>query len=334
MPLIMFSFYLWVTLNTISLNTATLHNIEQIGNDVPEGGFDIPDSTVQFIEEVEIPALASGKLVEVNVQDFQTVDANAIIARIDDSELKDRQEVALVGRQLLSNKLQSDLSERIARLSMEEAKAKHDSNVNTNTSSPGSVPTMEIHRSMVALERAKLEMQRVKEQKDELRLEQSVQNSEIALLEYQIKQLSATSPVSGVVLKVDKQVGEWANVGETVATVARIDRLQIPVLLKESQILHRRAEGTSVVVHWQEDGVQHSLRGRIESVEPVLRRNDEYRAMVEVENRKLSSGWLLMSGRRVTVTVYPSTSPEVVDSPATARLLNKPGSQISRPLNR
>ena len=310
---------------------------DAVDDQVPEGGFDIPDSIVQFIQEIDVPALASGKLTEVNVKDFQTIEADVVLARIDDTALKDRQQAAEVGRQLLSNKLQSNLLDQIAKLSMDEAKAKHDSNVSTNASSPGSIPTMEIHRSMLALERSKIEAQRVKEQKEDLRLELSIQSSEVAQVQHQIEQLKVISPVRGVVLKVNKQAGEWVNVGETVASVARMDRLQIPVLLSETQVLHRYAAGTSVVVHWREGNTRHSLRGRIASVEPVLRGNDDYRGMVEVENRKLSSGWLLMAGRRVTVTIYPSTSPKPNDSPATARLLNGApphhSPAIVRPLN-
>lgn len=327
-----------MTLISISLGLVfAATQIVIVDKEIPEGGIDIPDSVVQFIDEIDVPALASGKLVEVTVQDFHTIDAETVLARLDDTALKDRQHVAEVGRQLLSNKLQSSLIDQIAKLSMEEAKAKHDSNVSTNASSPGSIPTMEIHRSMLALERSKIEAQRVKEQKEDLRLELNIQSSEVAQVQHQIEQLNVISPVSGVVLKVNKQAGEWVNVGETVASVARMDRLQIPVLLSERQVLHRYAAGTSVVVHWQEGSTRHALRGRIVSVEPVLRGNDDYRALVEVENRKLSSGWLLTSGRRVTVTVYPSTSPKPTDSPATARLLNKdspnttPG--IAKPLN-
>jgi multidrug resistance efflux pump len=286
--------------------------------------FDIGDATVQFIAEIEVPALSSGQLAIVNARAYQVIDANAIIAELDPTTLKERLHVAEMRRQLLANKLQSNLAEKIADATLREAKYRYESNSNISISSPGTVSKMELNRSQVAYQLAELELQQVNERKEDFGLELSIQTAEVAAVERLIDQLRVANPVDGVVLKVEREAGEWVNAGETVATVARMDRLQIPILISETQLLQRYAKGTSVAVHWDENGTQHSLRGRIDSVDPQFRSKNEYRVFVEVENRRLPEGWLLAPGRRVTVTVYPSSARAANTSPAAARLLRSP----------
>ena len=301
-----------------------------------DAGVYVGEATVQFIAEIDIPALSSGQVTAMNVREFQSITKDAVIASLDDRTLRDRQKITEIGRQLLSNKLNSDLQKTLAETSIREARIRHEANLSSQASSPGSIPALELTRSSLALKRAELEAQSVNEQKEDLLLELNIKDAEVARVQHELKQLSATCPVSGVVLSVAKQTGEWVNIGETIATVARMDRLQIPVILNEQQLLHREAGGTSVVVQWQEKDNRYSLRGTIVLVEPIFRAENAYRAIVEIENRMLSesAGWLLNPGRKVNVTVYPQTQKQPTNSPATARLLNTPAGSSVTPIQR
>lgn len=288
------------------------------------GGIKVGDGVVQFVSEVDVPALSSGKLVTVAVEEFAPIEKDAIIAQLDDSILQDRLKVIELGRQLLLDKYQSEIEKKVADANLREAKIRHDANLSSQKSSPGSVAEMELGRSAIALTRAELESQRVFERKHELMLELKISEAELSKIQSDLQQLKIQSPVTGVVLKAAKQAGEWVNLGETIVTVARMDRLAVSIILSEKQLLHRSAVGTSVVVQWKEDERPLSLRGRIATVEPVLRNADTYKALVEIDNRQLSNGWLLTPGRRVQVIVYPQANGAESDSPATARLLNSP----------
>jgi multidrug resistance efflux pump len=310
-----------------------------VGVVTDDGGIQIDDCTVQFIAEVNVPALDAGKLVEILGQNYQSVSRGQLLGRLDDKVLLDQQRTAEIRRQLLTNRLNSDLAQQIADAAYKDARVRYDSNMNTNASSPGSVPSMELNRSLVALQRAELESKRIVEQKEELRLELNIQAAEVAAIDHQLAQLNVFSPVDGVLLSIQRREGEWVSRGETVFRVARMDRLQIPVLLREDQLLQRRAAGASCIVQWLENGVTHSLRGKIEAVDPQLYKRVEYRALVEVENRRLANGWLLAPGRRVTVKIYPADAdPSLPDdaraTPATARLLRSGESSTRGPVNR
>ena len=289
--------------------------------------FEIPDCAVQLLAEIDVPALSSGRLTTVEIKAYQSVSAMDRLAKLDDHSLQDRLKVATVRRQLLTNQLASELQEKIAMTAYRDSKARHDSNLNMQASSPASVSALELSHSQLSLQLSELELKRVAETKDELRLELNIQAAEIASIEALIDELTVVSPVAGAILSVEKQAGEWVQMGETVARVAPMDRLLIPVLLPEDRLLQRHAAGTSVTVRWQERNVTHALRGRVVGVDPQFRAKDQYRVNVEVENRKLDDGWLLLPGRRVNVTFYPDTNKaaEVADvAPATARLLQPP----------
>jgi multidrug resistance efflux pump len=289
--------------------------------------FEIADCTVQLLAEIDVPALSSGRLTAVEIKVYQSVNAMDPLAKLDDQLLQDRIKVATVRRQLLTNQLASELQDKIAITTYRDAKAQHDANLNMQAASPASVPALELSRSQLSLQRSELEIKRVAETKADLRLELNIQVAEIASIEGLINELTVVSPVTGTVLSVEKQTGEWVQIGETVARVAPMDRLLIPVLLPEYRLLQRHAAGTSVTVRWQERDVTHALRGRIVGVDPQFRGKDQYRVHVEVENRKLEGGWLLLPGRRVNVTFYPdeAKAAEVAEvAPATKRLLQPP----------
>jgi multidrug resistance efflux pump len=260
---------------------------------------------VRFLEEVEVPALESGQLVDIAVRENEAIEADQLIARLDDAPLEMRQRVAAIRRQVLRERLQDATDVELAETAYQEAKLLADTDERLHRTSPGTVSRNALQRSRLALRRAELERDRVARKRREAELELQQHEAERAHLENQLARLRINSPISGVVLQLLHAAGEWVAQGEAVARVARLDRLRVTALLHESQISPRVAVDTPVTIRWQEADITHTLRGAIASVDPQLHESGQFRVHVTIENRPLGAGWLLVPGRRVVMLVHP-----------------------------
>ena len=288
------------------------------------GSFQIEQCSVAFLEEVDVPALESGPIIALNVELNDFVEQDQLLARLDDSQLQVQRRIADIKGTLLDRRLSSELEVELANMAYQDAKLTADADARLHQSSPGSVPQLKLQKSQLSLRRAELERERVDDQRREAELQLQVHRAETEFLDHRLRRLSVQSPLSGIVLETVKRRGEWVNQGETIATVARLDRLRVTAILNESQLSMRSAKGTPVAIHWQEGSQDVSLRGTITSLDPLLHREQRYRVHIDIENRKLENGWLLLPGRDVRLTVYPRTSEQLQMPPSTARRLGLP----------
>lgn len=266
---------------------------------------EVEQCVVRYAEEVAVPALDSGPLVEVAVKQNQEVQSGQLVARLADDSLGIRRRAAELRRKIAQQRLADNLEGDFAETAYQEAVEELESNRRVYDASSGAVPLTTLRRLRLAVERANLERERVKKLRREAEIELEVQTAELELIDDHLRRLRVQSPMTGVVLSVEHQVGEWVAVGDPVARVARMDRLHVQALLSESQLLPRLAQDAPVTVRWREGEVEHVLRGRVTSVDPQMLSGGRYRLHATVENRLVQGSWLLWPGREVAMTVHP-----------------------------
>lgn len=282
----------------------------------PPAQVPVEQCVVRYAEEVAVPALDSGPLAEVAVKQNQEVRSAQLVARLDDTSLGIRRRAAELRRKIAQQRLADDVEAEFAETAYQEAIEELDANRKVYDASSGAVPLTTLRRLRLAVERANLERQRVKKLRREAEIELEVQTAELEMIDDHLRRLRVETPLSGVVLAVEHQVGEWVAIGEAVARVARVDRLHVQALLSESELLPRRASDAPVTVRWREDDVERVLRGRVVSVDPQLLSGGRYRVHAIIENRFVQGSWLLWPGREVAMIIHPITGGS---SPASAR---------------
>lgn len=263
------------------------------------------ECVIRFAEVVDVPALDSGALAEVAVKQNQEVQAGQLLARLDERSLAIRRHAAELRREIAQQRVADDLEVKFAETAYQEALEELESNRAVYDASSGAVPLSTLRRLRIAVERANLERERVKKLGRQAEIELELQTAELEVIDDHLRRLNVESPISGVVLTVEHRAGEWVAVGESVAQVARLDRLQVQALMSEEVLPQRSANGAAVLVRWSEAGVEHSLRGRVVSVDPQQLAGGRYRLHATVENRPVDGGWLLLPGREVEMILYP-----------------------------
>lgn len=273
----------------------------------------VQDCMVKFATEINVPAMESGRVAEVNVRLNDAVEKETQIARLEDRTLQ-IQRVAALGRlRRAQNSAASEAKLRYAKSAFHEAQEEHESSKLTYRDVVGAVSRNQLRRLQLAVDLRQAEVVLAEEAKQDALLEKSLREAELALLEDQRTKLHVESPIAGVIVDVAKSQGEWIDKGDAVATVARVDRLHVLGLVDSRHISPNVCRGLPVSVHWIDplSGRHRSLQGKVLSVDPRMISGGQFRLHAEIVNQPASddsSQWQLRPGMDVQMKVFKSAA--------------------------
>jgi len=290
----------------------------------PKAGVAVEDCAVRFAEELNIPSTEAGLIAEMNVTIGQPIAAGNRIARLDDRSLKIRSRAAQLRLTAAEQQISDDLELRYAETARAEAIAEWEASRSIYNESSGAVPLSNLRRLKLGVERAELEVARAQKAAKQAQIEIDLRSADVAMIDDTMRRLTLTSPITGVVLQVFKQRGEWVASGEAVVRLARLDRLQVQALMSADQCSPNACLNQPVSVSWNDpiNGKKHYLRGRVNAVQPQRLAGGRYRIQAEIVNSRGAGGtdWLLHPGTEVEMVVYPPRGL----SAATARRTDTP----------
>ena len=279
---------------------------------------DVQECVVRFAQEVQVPALETGQVAEVTVAPNDMIEVGAPIAKLDDRSLLIRRHASMLRRDLAKDAL-DDLELKYAQLALAEAKVELETSRSIQNDVRGAVPLSQIRKLNLAVERGELEVEQAKKRGRRAEVELDLREADLSVMDDQLRHLHVESPISGVVLEVNRSAGEWIEKGDPIASVARIDRLHVHALLNSEQISPAACRGLRVSVHWTDpsDGVERSLGGKVLSVDPQMLPGGRLRLHAEIVNETVAndrSQWLLRPGAEVRMTVYTSLATAKIPS--------------------
>ena len=276
-------------------------------------GIEVQDCAVRFAAEVEVPALTTGRVAEVNVAPNDSVKPGDPIARLDDRSLLIRRRAAQLRYDNAKADATDDVEIEYAVVAKREAEAELDVNRSIQKDARGAVPMTRMRQLKLAVERGQLEVAQAKRRLKRAEVEAGLREADLAVIDDQLRNLHIESPIGGVVLDVERDQGEWIEKGRPIATLGRIDRLHVHALLSSDKIAPSQCRDLPVSVHWIDpaDGNEKSLRGKVLSVDPQMLPGGRFRLHAEIVNRKVanqSDQWQLHPGAEVRMTVFPISS--------------------------
>ena len=270
------------------------------GTEVGEFAF----CTVEFSDEIDVPALETGQLTEMNVKEGDSVAASQKIAMIDDTLLIQEFMVAKVRKQnayrtandttsiVAADKqiqLNRQVFESIARLERKGAR------------SPDEKRTAKYEYEVAVLQREAAVSRQLEAQGDaELESVREIQVKE------RIKRHEVTAKFAGVVIERYKQAGEWVTAGEPVAKIARMDKLFVTGLISNNQYNPSEIIGKDVVVSVKlaRDQVME-FPGKIALIgsKDIIGSGNEFKVKAEITNKKMDGQWVLRKETRVSMRI-------------------------------
>ncbi len=265
----------------------------------------IPDCFAAVDNSIELCAEETGRLLGLEVKLNQSVNANAIVGKLDS---------ALAEVELKTAKLQHtfalDLAKDTSDVDYNKLAVKESEHELANYRSIGkSVSESEISRLTLALGRAQLALQRSQQTQARAKVEAELRSAAVEAAQQRVERCVLRAPHNGVITEVLKRPGQWIRVGDPIVRLADLENLVVDSLVELDRIDVTKIIGAQVQVESKgERQGEVRLPGVITSYDHEISKRGLVRLHAKVLNQQVGGHWKLLPGQNVTL--YIATSSE------------------------
>jgi multidrug efflux pump subunit AcrA (membrane-fusion protein) len=245
----------------------------------------VEGAILKTIESTAVAAQVSGVLQSLNVREGSRVHQGEELARIRDVTVRLQLERTQTALEVARKKQDSDIDEQIANKNREVAFNEHQRALDANAQVRNVYPPSEMDRLKLVLDRSMLEERRAAYLREIAKLESSlaeveVQQSQELLLRHRI-----IAPCAGMVVAVEKRVGEWVEPGTVVVKIVEIDRLRVEGFVNAADT-NPSWIGSKASVRVEIAGNTYETDGELVFISPDANPvNGQVRVFIEVDNR-------------------------------------------------
>ena len=273
----------------------------------PDDFLVVESAMVRFASQTNVPATRSGRIASIVAKDHQSLEGGQTILKLDDSALRLTQAAAKLKLTAAERRASNRVHQQYAELALGEAEDEWDASRTVQREAQGAISNNQMRRLRMAVQRAKLDLAEAREKQIESQTEVEIFAAELASVSADIDDAIVRSPDAGVVIDLPHRAGEWVASGETVAVVARVDRLRVDALVSASQLNQNDCVGLAVMATWPDPktGEMRQLGGQVESSDLQNLPGSRYRIHATLENVTAADGqsWLLKPGMNVTLRI-------------------------------
>ncbi|MCU0707278.1 MAG: efflux RND transporter periplasmic adaptor subunit [Pirellula sp.] len=260
----------------------------------------IEGAILKTIEATSLAAQVSGLIDRIEIKEGSRVVPGQELAFVRDAAVRTQMDRSRIALELARKKSENDIDEQVAVKSQAVAANEYQRAIDANQKVSNVYPPSEMDRLKLILDRSVLETARAAYQRDLGRLEALLAEAELKVHEELLQRHRVIAPCHGLVVAVEKRVGEWVEPGVTVVRLVEIDRLRIEGFLLATdatkELLGKTAKVT-VGVAGQSIEKTAELVFISPEANPV---NGQVRVFLEVDNRQGD----LRPGLRPTVTLH------------------------------
>jgi len=239
---------------------------------------------IRLIDEVEVPARATGAIAEALVREGAAVEQGQLLARIDAAEAKLEHQRARYEHELAQNKANDDVALRSAEKQYAFAAADYGRLQQAAAAQPRSVSQSELEKARLDMEQAALDRERAQQELEAAKLRERLAESQLAMAQRQVEIRDIIAPLSGVIVSVLRKPGEWVAPGDKILRVVRTDRLRAEGFLNTDEVPFG-LEGTRVALRPEGNDSEQYFPAVITFVSPEVDPvNNQVRVLAEVDN--------------------------------------------------
>ena len=192
-----------------------------------EKGLYVEGAILKTIESTSVAAQVSGMVQVLNVKEGARVKLNQEIGRVRDTAVRLQMEKSKLSITIAEKKRNSDIDRRMAEKNRAVAENEYQRAVEANQQIKDVYPINEVDRLRLLFDRAGLETERAVHQ-------QAMAALDVAMAEMDYKQSVELSqrhrivaPCDGIIVALEKRIGEWVEPGTVVVKIVQIDKLRI-----------------------------------------------------------------------------------------------------------
>lgn len=187
----------------------------------------IKAAQLQLITNVEIAAKDAGVIESIEIVEGKKISVGDVIVTLDRDAACTNAEIAESELDIARQESKNDIDLRFAKVSTEVSGKVYQRSVNATKQFAKSVSKTELESLKLEFERAQLSGEQAENTAavQELTVQLRTSQKELACLQLRDREIKA--PVSGLVVQVFRQVGEWVQPGQSVARVIDLSKLRV-----------------------------------------------------------------------------------------------------------
>ena len=265
----------------------------------------IDNAFAQFIEDVEIPAEETGKLIDIAVKRGDAVTRNNVVAKIDSLRTQRMLEEAELKFEQASLRAIDQTSVNADNKKLQLAAEEFDDT--RRLYDMGSKSKTLFMRAEYSKNIAALELLAAKNEKALALIESKTQAVAVNATKDSIARHELRSTLDGIVFEVLKDKGEWVQAGETVVRVARMDKLRIQGSVDSTKYNPPQIDGCRVTATVQlANGKIEEFTGKVIFVSSEYF-GKTFHIDAIIENRKYPGDdkhWILRAGADLDFVIH------------------------------
>ncbi len=262
----------------------------------------VEEAQVSLIQNAFVAAPIAGVVAEVTVSEGNQVTIDDLLAKLDDQQAKTELEAAQAAYDAARLESDNDVDARYAVRTLEVRQRELDQSLETNEGVPGAVSETEIEKQRLVIDQARLAIEQAQHQQNVARARAIEKRAAVQIAAAKVEKHSIHTTVSGKVVEVAIEPGEWVDAGKPIVRVISLDPIRVECFV-DGRKYGPELEGRKIEFFpnspSQIDGKSQKLTGIVEFVSPELNPiTGEARLRAAVKNplRRLRSG---MKGRLV-----------------------------------
>ncbi len=298
-------------------NTQSSSQESQGSQPIPEY-VDLENCTVNFIDDILLPAQESGVIKLLEVKEGEYVPAGTKVCQIDD-ELY----LSLLDQAKLRYEMATEAADDSTAIEAAEKKykvASIEAKKTSDLADKGSKSESDRLMAVYTKEIASLERVKAVNDKEKAELEKRLEAARYMEVETHIRRHVLQSDFDAYVIKILKKPQEYVQQGEEVMRIARMDRLWVQgtvdiANLNPDEVLNRPVTVTVARAR----GEQTTFEGKITRVGLERQGLTRYMVKAEVNNRPIGKHWVLQPLSTVQMRIHLDR-----ESPQTAHSAPQP----------
>ena len=235
---------------------------------------------------IKVPGLRAGLLTGVTIHEGMRVTQGQFLAQIDPADLQLDLEQSKLDHQLAQMNANNNTDKQYYEKSLVVATAEVNRSIAANSRVNNSVPVARLEKQRLEQERATLQLQQANRQLEIAQFRTRLTQSQIKSAEVKLAKTKIVSPVNGLVVSVAKQAGEWLEQSETVCEIVSTDRLRVEGYATVAQAA-RIKTGMAATVEFNQSWIKSKrIDGTVTFVAPTANPlNLLVPIWVEIDNR-------------------------------------------------
>jgi multidrug efflux pump subunit AcrA (membrane-fusion protein) len=287
-----------------SRTTSSAVNASQVG---------IVEGHVSLINDVDVSAQEAGVLTKLHFREGDSVEEGQLLAELDNADATVRLEESNLNHKVAVKEATNDINVQASRSAAKVAEAEVAESEAVNAQSPGSIPMTKLRRERLTAERSRLQVEVAELEFEVSGITAEIRGQQVKAAQNSLQRRTVSAPLTGVVERRYKEIGEWVALGEPICQLIRMDRLRVEGFLKAAEHPPQSVLGKSVMVRLADRELEAKLEkiiggklrfsGRIGFVSNFIQAGGEYKVGAEIDNLAVGSQWILRPGTPVELHV-------------------------------